>query len=275
VQQFKHKVCAEEELSWLDDVGSDPDRLRVWTKDSKACRGRTLLRDDELLSKLGPGDHYLLIDRGYWFRESYAGFLLSTKPAAVRISFYLAMIFVGYLLLFAGAQAEFYLWTDQTVPFTFQTLAVLLVPTLLGGPGFVSVFCYVLSGVLGAPVFAGMKGGIEEHLFAGYFVGFVISALLLSVLVHTGFARTIISIALCMILGIIIILAAGWIGYAYYSQWNWGYSFEQAVGPFIVAELIKLILAIVILILAWRLLVLFANRNRFGFNWRSLFTGLY
>ena len=67
------------------------------------------------------------------------------------------------------------------VPFTLQTFAVFLALGLLGGRwGTVSVLVYILLGAVGAPVFAGFKGGIGA-LFGptgGYILGFLLSALL-------------------------------------------------------------------------------------------------
>ena len=57
------------------------------------------------------------------------------------------------------------------VPFTLQTFAIFAVCGLLGGKrGTVSVLVYLLLGAVGAPVFAGFRGG-----FAGQWV-FVLSA---------------------------------------------------------------------------------------------------
>ena len=62
------------------------------------------------------------------------------------------------------------------VPFTLQTFAVCLVTAVLGlrlGVG--SVGIYLLLGAIGAPVFAGFKGGFAALLgtTGGYLVGFL------------------------------------------------------------------------------------------------------
>ena len=67
------------------------------------------------------------------------------------------------------------------VPFTLQTFAVCLVTAVLGlrlGVG--SVGIYLLLGAIGAPVFAGFKGGFAALLgtTGGYLVGFLFTALI-------------------------------------------------------------------------------------------------
>ncbi len=67
-----------------------------------------------------------------------------------------------------------------TVPFTLQTFAVFLSVALLGGArGTLSVLVYILLGAAGAPVFAGGAGGPTALLSAsgGYIIGFLFSAL--------------------------------------------------------------------------------------------------
>lgn len=69
------------------------------------------------------------------------------------------------------------------VPFTLQTFAIFAVCGLLGGRrGTVSVLVYLLLGAVGAPVFAGFRGGFASLLgtTGGYLVGFVLLALIIA-----------------------------------------------------------------------------------------------
>ena len=68
------------------------------------------------------------------------------------------------------------------VPFTLQTFAVFLAPSLLGGKlGVASVGTYLLLGAMGLPVFSGFSGGIGVLLGAtgGYLLGFLLTALVM------------------------------------------------------------------------------------------------
>ena len=69
------------------------------------------------------------------------------------------------------------------VPFTLQTFAIFTVCGLLGGGrGTVSVLVYLLLGAVGAPVFAGFRGGFASLLgtTGGYLVGFVLLTLIIA-----------------------------------------------------------------------------------------------
>ena len=66
------------------------------------------------------------------------------------------------------------------VPFTLQTFAVFLTVGLLGGKrGTIAVLIYILLGMVGLPVFSGFKGGIGALLgtTGGYIIGFIFASL--------------------------------------------------------------------------------------------------
>ena len=65
------------------------------------------------------------------------------------------------------------------VPLTFQTVLSVLAGLLLGkNKGAVSMACYCLLGLVGAPVFSGFSGGIYSVLKPtfGYILGFIFAA---------------------------------------------------------------------------------------------------
>lgn len=66
------------------------------------------------------------------------------------------------------------------VPFTLQTFAVFFVLLLLGGKNGTTAICiYLIMGMIGLPVFSGMRGGVS-HLFGptgGYIIGFVFTGI--------------------------------------------------------------------------------------------------
>jgi len=62
------------------------------------------------------------------------------------------------------------------VPFTLQTMAVFIVLMTMGGKrGTISICVYLLLGAVGVPVFAGFKGGAQALMgpTGGFLVGFV------------------------------------------------------------------------------------------------------
>ena len=78
------------------------------------------------------------------------------------------------------------------IPFTLQTLAVFIVLMSIGGKrGLVSIICYILLGAVGVPVFAGFRGGFAVLIgpTGGFLVAFIIVALIYWVLADLVFAR--------------------------------------------------------------------------------------
>lgn len=82
------------------------------------------------------------------------------------------------------------------VPLTFQTVISVLAGLLLGkNKGAVSMACYCLLGLVGAPVFSGFGGGVYSVCKPtfGYILGFIASAYLAGLISNKGgFARNII-----------------------------------------------------------------------------------
>ncbi len=75
------------------------------------------------------------------------------------------------------------------VPLTFQTVISVLAGLLLGrNKGMVSMACYCLLGLVGAPVFSGFGGGIYSVLKPtfGYILGFIASAYVAGLIAGRG-----------------------------------------------------------------------------------------
>ena len=76
------------------------------------------------------------------------------------------------------------------VPFTLQTLFVMLAAQLLGARiSFWTIVCYIVTGLIGLPVFAG--GGGISYVFTptfGYIIGFLIAAPVIGYFSHKGSA---------------------------------------------------------------------------------------
>jgi biotin transport system substrate-specific component len=104
--------------------------------------------------------------------------VVRSTPEIARVALFAALIAVGALVALPFGP----------VPFTFQTLVVLLAGMVLGprlAP--VSVLVYLLLGLV-APVYAGGQGGVGVLLgpTGGYLVGFVPAAWVVGVIAHRG-----------------------------------------------------------------------------------------
>lgn len=143
------------------------------------------------------------------------------------------------------------------VPFTMQTFAVFFVLSALGGKrGTVAIMIYVLLGAVGVPVFAQFTSGIGILLgnTGGYIVGFVFMGLTYWLIISLLGKKRWVEI-LAMIIGIIVLYSFGTAWFMIvYAQANGAVGLATVLSwcviPFIVPDLIKLVLA---LTLAWRL----------------------
>jgi biotin transport system substrate-specific component len=138
----------------------------------------------------------------------------------------------------------------MTVPFTMQTFAVCLVTALFGlKRGLWTVAAYILLGAVGAPVFAGFKGGFGALLgvTGGYIVGFLFTALVVG-LASERWGRKLKVLVPAMILGILLCYAFGtaWFVLVYTKNSGpigVGTALGWCVLPYIPADAAKLLLA--------------------------------
>ena len=139
------------------------------------------------------------------------------------------------------------------VPFTLQTFAVFCILGLIGGKrGTISVAVYILLGALGVPVFAGFKGGFGVILGStgGYIVGFIFMGLLYW-LAEKLFGTGLLVRIIAMVVGLIVCYAFGTAWFiVVYSKGTGpvgiGTALAWCVIPFIIPDLIKMALAILI-----------------------------
>lgn len=141
----------------------------------------------------------------------------------------------------------------MTVPFTLQTFAIFCALGTLGGKsGSLSVLIYIILGAVGVPVFAGFSGGIGVLLgtTGGYIIGFLFTALLYWVMTHF-FGDKLPVMILAMVLGLAVCYAFGTAWFMIvYARANGAVGLMTALSwcvfPFIIPDLIKIALAILI-----------------------------
>jgi biotin transporter BioY len=138
------------------------------------------------------------------------------------------------------------------VPITLQTFTVLLSGALLGSKrGALSQLIYLLMGLAGIPWFA--RGGGMTYLLSptfGYIIGFVFAAYLVGWLCEKEFDREVKTAILAMFLGNILLYLPGLLWLAKFV----GFNKVLVVGlyPFIIGDLLKILLAGLILPLGWK-----------------------
>ncbi|MFQ9514757.1 MAG: biotin transporter BioY [Eubacterium sp.] len=139
------------------------------------------------------------------------------------------------------------------VPFTLQTFAVFTTAGLLGTKrGTISVIIYILLGLIGVPVFAGASSGpgVIAGPTGGYITGFVLTAIIIGIImkwfrnsqVWLNLTMTVVA----MIVGDIACLFVGTIQFMIVMKTSLIVALGYCVIPFIIPDLVKIIVATII-----------------------------
>jgi len=162
---------------------------------------------------------------------------------------------VGSALLWISAKIQVPFWP---VPMTMQTLVVLGIGMAYGPRlAMATIMLYLAQGAMGLPVFAGTpeKGiGLAYMLSGtgGYLVGFVFAAGIVGWLAQRGWDRNVLTVALAMLIGNIVIYAMGVAWLSGLIGFEKAYTFGLV--PFIAGDIAKLILAACLLPFLWKVL---------------------
>lgn len=165
----------------------------------------------------------------------------------------LVVVGTGLLTLSAKLKIPFY-----PVPMTMQTLVVLGLGMVYGWKlGFATVGVYLAAGALGMPVFAGTpeKGIGLAYMMGptgGYLLGFILAAAVTGYLAEKGWDRRATTTFLAMLIGNIVVYVPGliWLG----SVVGWDKPvFAWGITPFLFGDLVKILVAMIVLPGAWNL----------------------
>lgn len=155
---------------------------------------------------------------------------------------------------FVGLAAQVKLYLPFTpVPLTLQTFAVLLSAAVLGGNrAAASLGLYLALGIVGVPWFADQASGWAFASF-GYLLGFVVAAYLVGRLAERGADRTPLKTAGLMVLGNVVVYAAGVPWLMAFVGVDFGKALALGVVPFLIGDVIKIALAAGLLPATWAL----------------------
>ena len=177
-----------------------------------------------------------------------------TEGAGLRLK-QAALVVLGIAALAIFAKIKVPMWP---VPVTMGTFAVLTIGAAYGPRlGLTTILGYMIIGALGFDVFASssaeaygltyMMGGT-----GGYLVGYVLATLALGWAARAGWDRSILWMAVAMLLGNALIYIPGllWLGQLY--GWEqpilaWGLT------PFLIGDALKLVLAALLVPAVWKL----------------------
>ncbi|WP_415920210.1 biotin transporter BioY [Tateyamaria sp. SN6-1] len=189
-----------------------------------------------------------------WNNKVLSDVFGSDAGTALRVK-QVALVALGVVALAIAAKIKVPMWP---VPITMGTFAVLTIGAAYGARlGLVTILGYMIVGALGFDVFAGSsaeKFGLTYMMggTGGYLVGYVLATVALGALAQRGWDRSVLWMALAMLIGNVLIYVPGllWLGQLY----GWDKPIlEWGLTPFLVGDAIKLALAAIVLPAAWAL----------------------
>lgn len=153
-----------------------------------------------------------------------------------------------------GLAAQVSVHTSLTpVPFTLQTLAVLVSGAALGTVrGALSMTLYLAAGVAGVPWFERHTHGWGGPSF-GYVIGFVVAAAVVGALARRGNDRQVVSTIGLMALGSALVYLCGATWLAHDLHLSASKAVAEGVTPFLIGDAVKAAVAAVVLPATWRL----------------------
>ena len=164
-----------------------------------------------------------------------------------------ALVIAAAALTALCAQIQFYL-PGNPVPVTGQTFAVLLTTAALGANrGALAMVLYVLLGLVGLPVYADGKHGLDIITGAtgGYLVGFMVAGWVVGRLAEIRLDRRVVTALPLFLVGSAIVYAIGvpWLAVSAHQSLGWALS--NGFVDFIPGDLVKAALAAGLLPAAW------------------------
>lgn len=134
------------------------------------------------------------------------------------------------------------------IPISLATFIIYLIAAILGPKkGTISAFVYILVGIIGIPVFSSYRAGISVivGVTGGYIVGYIPLALLTGIFTYK-FKNKIWMYPIGMILGTIVCYFIGTVWYMFNTNNNLISSLLVCVVPFLLFDLIKIVLSSVL-----------------------------
>jgi len=180
--------------------------------------------------------------------------IVPLQGAALRVK-QAALVIAGIVILAIAAKIKVPMWP---VPITMGTFAVLTIGAAYGTRlGLATILGYMIVGALGFDVFAGLSAenfGLTYMMggTGGYLMGYVLATLALGYFARKGWDRSMLWMAVAMLVGNVLIYVPGllWLGTLY--GWDkpilaWGLT------PFLIGDALKLVLAAVLVPAVWKM----------------------
>jgi biotin transport system substrate-specific component len=183
--------------------------------------------------------------------------LFGPREGAARLAKQAVLVVLGTALLAVAANIKVPV-PGSPVLMNMGTFAVLTIGAAYGARlGMVTILSYMIIGALGFDVFQSSTADLNGVAYmmggtGGYLLGYVLATLTLGALAQRGWDRSVMWMALAMLIGNALIYVPGllWLGELY----GWDKPIlEWGLTPFLIGDGLKLLLAAVILPLIWKL----------------------
>jgi biotin transport system substrate-specific component len=152
---------------------------------------------------------------------------------------------IGIFVAIIAVCAQIQIPTPLGVPLTLQTFALMLTGIILAKKnGTIAALAYVLIGAFGVPVFSSFSGGLG--IVFGRTGGFILSFPFLVFAAGIGGSRdNRLWLGFWLILGCVINFTCGVLMFSFVTSMTFLVSFSFAVAPFIIPEIIKILILII------------------------------
>lgn len=168
--------------------------------------------------------------------------ILTKEITISRTTRRVLMISLFAALTFAAALIKIYT-PASPVPFTFQTFVLFMAVYYLNPKeNGISQASYILTGMIGAPVFAAGIAGVLVLVgtTAGYLLGFIVSAVMMSYLISKAGKLNYFKASLIFAAGSFVILALGTAHLLFALKMSPAAAFAAGFVPFVPAEVLKI-----------------------------------
>jgi biotin transport system substrate-specific component len=184
--------------------------------------------------------------------------------ASSRVVRNIALVVLGCALLWVSAKVKVPFWP---VPMTLQTFAVMALAAAYGARlGTFTVIAYLAAGAAGLPVFTNTPPDIAGPAYllgptGGFLIGFAVAAFIVGYAADRGWDRSVSKLLGAMVVADLAVFTMGlaWLGIAVPALgYSWGL-LEAGLFPFLLGDLLKVLIAALAVPAAWHLLGRSAN----------------
>ncbi len=173
------------------------------------------------------------------------------------------LVLAGTAVLAIAAKIKVPFWP---VPMTLQTLAIMALAAAYGSRlAVVTVVAYLAEGLIGLPVFTNTPPAIAGPAYflgptGGFLIGFVALAFIVGIAADRGRSRSFARLFAAMIIADIVVFVLGFVWLAWFATLSNGAAglgvataFSAGVAPFLLADLLKIVLAALTVPAVWGL----------------------